>query len=59
MDVTIDFIRTYPKPASTAVDTELWKAIKELRGAVESSKIYTTPLLREPGTGGKGFTQFF
>ena len=59
MDVPIDFIRTYPKPASTAAGTELWKAIKELQRAVESLQIQATPLPPEPGTGGRGFTQFF
>ncbi|KZR96455.1 Uncharacterized protein APZ42_009191, partial [Daphnia magna] len=48
-DVPIDFIRTLPKPAPTAADTELWKVIKERQGAVESLKIQATPPSKRPG----------
>ncbi|XP_045023372.1 uncharacterized protein LOC123467567 [Daphnia magna] len=48
-DVPIDFIRTLPKPAPTVADTELWKVIKELQGAVESLKIQATPPPKRPG----------
>ncbi|XP_045034364.1 uncharacterized protein LOC123475563 [Daphnia magna] len=48
-DVPIDFIRTLPKPAPTVADTELWKVIKELQGAVESLKIQATPPPQRPG----------
>ena len=48
-EIPIDFIRTYPKPAPTAADTELWKVIKELQGAVESLKIQATPPPKRPG----------
>jgi hypothetical protein len=49
-DVPIDFIRTIPKPAPTTADTELWKVIKELQGAVESLKIQATPHRRDQET---------
>jgi hypothetical protein len=48
-DFPIDFIWTYPKPAPTAADMELWKVIKELQRVVESLKIQATPPLKRPG----------
>jgi hypothetical protein len=48
-DVPVEFIRTYPKPTPSAADTELWKVIKELQGAVENLKSQATPPLKRPG----------
>ncbi|KZS16046.1 Uncharacterized protein APZ42_018256 [Daphnia magna] len=48
-DVPIDFIRTLPKPALTAADTESWKVIKELQGVVESLKIQAVPPSKRQG----------
>ncbi len=48
-DIPVEFIRSYPKPTPSAADTELWKVIKELQGAVENLKLKATPPPKRPG----------
>ena len=48
-DIPVEFIRTYPKPTPSAADTELWKVIKELQGAVENLTLQATPPPKRPG----------